>query len=112
MERKKAFQINEEDNVATALEKISEGEGIALLGDGSTESVLTANETIPVGHKVALWDIAKDDTIIKYGVVIGQATQDIVKGGWVHLHCVRSLYDQRSEHLDVITGAPKDIRYE
>ena len=49
---------------------------------------------------------------MKYGVVIGSATKDIPAGGWVHLHCMKSLVDKRSSHLDVHTGAPNDIDYE
>jgi hypothetical protein len=30
----------------------------------------------------------------------------------VHLHVMRSLYDERSSHLDINTGAPKDTKYE
>ena len=34
------------------------------------------------------------------------------QGAWVHLHVMRSLYDERSSHLDINTGAPKDTKYE
>ena len=54
----------------------------------------------------------RDEDILKYGVVIGRATADIPAGSWVHLHVMRSLYDERSGHLDVNTGAPRDTRYE
>ena len=67
---------------------------------------------MPVGHKIALRDIAQGEMIVKYGVVIGRATQDIPAGSWVHLHVMHSNYDERSSHLDVNTGAPKDTRYE
>ena len=50
--------------------------------------------------------------LLKYGVVIGRATKDIPRGTWVHLHCMRSLVDERSSHLDTVTGAPNDISYE
>ena len=45
-------------------------------------------------------------------MVIGRATTDIPAGSWVHLHVMCSVYDQRSSHLDVRTGAPKDTKYE
>ena len=105
-----AFQIHPEDNVATALSALSLGR-VRLLGDNRTESV-TATEEIPSGHKIALRDIARDEKIVKYGVTIGRATADIQAGSWVHLHNMRSLYDERSGHLDVRTGAPKDTVYE
>ena len=45
----------------------------------------------------------------KYGAHC-QASKDIWAGEWVHLHNIRN--DERSSHLDVMTGAPKDTRYE
>lgn len=51
-----AFQIDERDNVATAL-KVLEPGTVRLLGD-SREKKLSVREEIPAGHKVALTDIA------------------------------------------------------
>ncbi len=65
--------INEKDNV-----------GITLVGQGE----------IPAGHKFALRDIKKDEYVIKYGEIIGRATQDIKKGEWVHTHNVKSHLDE------------------
>ncbi len=109
----KVFQIEAADNVATALEEIKDGETATILGDhreGMTE--IKALEDIPVGHKIALKDIADREEIRKYDVVIGGATKPIPMGSWVHLHVMKSLYDERSSHLDVLTGAPKDTVYE
>ena len=69
-------------------------------------------EPIPAGHKLALIDIPAGAEVVKYGVRIGLATADIPRGGWVHLHVMRSAYDERSSHLDAVTGTPKDIRYD
>ena len=99
-----AFQIHQSDNVATALEKLETG-SVLLRGDANETSVETIEE-IPDGHKIAVRDIKEGEPIVKYGVVIGK------KGSWVHLHNMRSVYDERSSHLDLITGAPKDVRYE
>lgn len=104
-----AFQIEKQDNVATALEPLSPG---VVQIRGAQDSILEVMMQIPVGHKVALCDILSGEDIVKYGVPIGRATQKILKGNWVHLHCMQSIYDQRSSHLDVITGVPKDIKYE
>lgn len=105
-----AYQIDVNDNVATALEPIKPGE-VLLRGD-KIKDHLNAVTEVPVGHKIALCTISSGTDIIKYGVVIGRAIKDIPKGGWVHLHNIKSLYDERSSHLDVLTGAPKDIKYE
>ncbi len=45
---------------------------------------------IPIGHKVALADIKKGDTIWKYGQDIGKVVADIGKGEHVHVHNVKT----------------------
>lgn len=109
-QRQTAFQIDENDNVATALSDIVPG-WVKLLGD-SPDGRVEAVAAIPAGHKIALRNIEEGEYILKYGVVIGRATGKILKGSWVHLHVMCSIYDERSSHLDVKTGAPKDTRYE
>lgn len=106
----RAFQISFSDNTATALEPVTPGE-VKLLGD-AVEAAVEAKEVIPAGHKIALRDIAAGEKIVKYGVVIGRASADIERGSWVHLHNIHSCYDERSSHLDAVTGTPKDTRYE
>ena len=105
-----AFVIDRRDNVATALSPLEPGT-VALRGDAGGASIEVL-EPIPAGHKLALTDIPAGADIVKYGVRIGLATQGIPRGGWVHLHVMRSAYDERSSHLDAVTGAPKDIRYD
>ena len=106
----RAFVIAAEDNVATALEDLKPG-GVRLLGDAAS-SMTEAAGNIPKGHKLSLCCIAEGEKIIKYGVVIGRATEGIPVGAWVHLHNIRSIYDERSSHLDIHTGTPKDTKYE
>ena len=55
---------------------------------------LDGNEKIPAGHKYTLRDISEGEYIIKYGEIIGRATQDIQIGEWVHTHNVRSHLDE------------------
>lgn len=106
----RAFQIDPRDNVVTALEALRPGE-VEILGECSLPR-LSACEEIPDGHKMAIRHIMAGEKIVKYGVVIGEATREIGSGSWVHLHCMKSLYDERSSHLDVHTGAPLDTKYE
>lgn len=105
-----AFVIDRRDNVATALKALHSGP-VPLRGD-ATEGTVKALEKIPAGHKLALRDIAPGEDVIKYGVRIGVATAPILEGAWVHLHVMRSAWDERSSHLDLYTGAPKDVSYE
>ncbi len=44
----------------------------------------TLRERVPQGHKVALVDIAAGTPVLRYGVNIGGAAQDIAAGRWVH----------------------------
>jgi hypothetical protein len=103
------FQIDKKDNVATLLSDVEKGNGV-ITGD-TKDTKITFNEIIKRGHKVALYDIHRDEFIIKYGVVIGKATKNIKKGDWVHLHNCASLYDARSSTLNLETGAPSDTEY-
>ncbi len=45
---------------------------------------------IPIGHKVALKDLAVGDTIFKYGVDIGKVVSPIKKGEHLHVHNVKT----------------------
>ena len=51
---------------------------------------LKAEQDIPIGHKVALSDIASGDTIWKYGQDIGKAVAAIKRGQHVHTHNVKT----------------------
>ena len=49
-------------------------------------------QDIPLGFKIAGCNIATNESIVKYGVSIGSATRDIVRGDLVHLHNMKSDY--------------------
>lgn len=53
---------------------------------------------VPSGHKVARRAIAQGEFVIKYGEIIGRATQDIAPGEWVHTHNLRSHLDEGAEY--------------
>ncbi len=59
---------------------------------------LVASGDIPAGHKYALKDIKKGETVIKYGQIIGRASKDIKKDEWVHTHNVKSHLDEKAEY--------------
>jgi hypothetical protein len=106
---KRCFQVNAEDNVATLLEDAGP-ESIAVLGLGP-DATVEVLEPIKLGHKVCTRAAAEGDLIVKYGVPIGVATAEIPAGAWVHLHNCASRVDERSNHLDVVTGVAKDTAY-
>ncbi len=51
---------------------------------------LKAAMDVPIGHKIALADIKKGDTVFKYGQDIGKAVADINKGEHVHVHNLKT----------------------
>ncbi len=51
---------------------------------------LEARADVPIGHKVALRDIASGETAIKYGEDIGRFVADVGKGGHVHVHNLKT----------------------
>ena len=84
-----AVVIHETDNVATSVTALVKDSLVTLNGDaGISVKVI---QDIPFGHKFALQNITLGDHIIKYGEVIGSATQNIEKGEHVHVHNVESL---------------------
>jgi (2R)-sulfolactate sulfo-lyase subunit alpha len=47
-------------------------------------------QDIPIGHKVALKDLAAGDTVIKYGVDIGKIIADVAVGEHTHVQNLRT----------------------
>ena len=72
------IKVKDEDNVAIAVHDIAAG----------TEVMpnVIAREEIPQSHKIALTHIAQGQAIVRYGVVLGHARQDIPQGSWINEH--------------------------
>jgi len=85
-----AMMIHEKDNVATALRDLQPDEKV-VIGTGDKSSVIHVQEPIPYGHKFAVRDIPPGEDILKYGEVMGRATQDIAEGTHAHIHNIESL---------------------
>ena len=88
---KRALMMNVKDNVATALENVDAGTSTrVVLPSQEILKEVAPNQAIPFGHKIAIIGIKKGDKVIKYGEVIGNASQDIEVGDYVHVHNVKS----------------------
>lgn len=72
------IKMHDNDNVAI----VANNGGLAIgavLADGTV-----LQERVPQGHKVALVDLAVDDPVYRYNVVIGRARQPLPRGSWVN----------------------------
>ena len=88
---KKAIQVDEKDNVATATSNIEVGDDVEVINPNGKRLLKTKSiERIIFGHKIALKDLDLGDDIIKYGQVIGKASKYINVGEWVHIQNVNS----------------------
>ena len=79
-EKQNAFQINREDNVATALTPLVPGP-VELRGDACAPEVEAATE-VPMGHKIALRDIRNGEDIVKYTCTSCAASTTSVPAIW------------------------------
>ena len=79
---------------------------------GQNPQVIELVELIGLGHKVALKNIRHGEPVVKFGVTIGRATRVIRAGQWVHLHNCASEFDERSQTLELHSGATTDTKYE
>ncbi len=87
------FIVHEtKDNVGVVVvEKISAGQNVSgWIMENDKTITIKVLEDIPLGHKLALNEIKNQDTILKYGNDIGRAISDIPKGGYVHVHNLKT----------------------
>ncbi|MDI3321110.1 UxaA family hydrolase [Pinibacter soli] len=82
---KRYIKINDQDNVAVALDELKQGETIEV--DGTDINITTDVEK---GHKFALKNIGADENVIKYGYPIGHAIEPIQKGAHIHTHNLKT----------------------
>jgi (2R)-sulfolactate sulfo-lyase subunit alpha len=67
--------------------------GTALTGwimDEDKNTDLKALQDIPIGHKVALKDMAVGDTVVKYGIDMGKVVAPIKAGEHAHVHNIKT----------------------
>ena len=87
---------NEGDMVAVAVQDVSPGTRKVVFMDSDRELEIEVSEDVPLGHKVALVDLAEGDEVIEYGVRVALTRQAIEAGQLVHVHNVRSARWQTS----------------
>ena len=75
-----AFKLHPKDNVAIARNAITRDTVLAEFGG------LLVLADVPAAHKVALAPVAAGEPVLRYGQIIGFATQPIEPGEHVHTH--------------------------
>ena len=67
--------------------------GMAMTGwimDEDRMIDVQALQDIPIGHKVALADMAPGDTVLKYGIDMGKVVAPIKKGEHAHVQNIKT----------------------
>jgi altronate hydrolase len=83
-----ALQIDPRDNVLVALAPLAPDTTVRF-GPATSSSTITVTENIPAKQKLALVDLKPGDLVIMYGMVVGEATQPILKGGLLSTRNIR-----------------------
>jgi altronate hydrolase len=97
------LQIDPRDNVVVALTTLSADSEVKL---GAL--TLRVAETIPAKHKVALTELAPGDVIRMYGMVVGEATAAIPRGGRLTQRNVRHRAEAYTATRHPVTYQPPD----
>ena len=80
------------DNVGVVVvENLSAGSDIlGVVTEDNSEIHAVCNQDVPIGHKIALHDLAVGDSVIKYGQDIGRVVAPIRRGDHVHTHNLKT----------------------
>ncbi len=63
---------------------------LCVVTEDNSDFTLSAKQDVPIGHKIALSDLAEGDTAIKYGTDIGRIVAAVAKGEHVHTHNLKT----------------------
>ncbi len=80
-----------DDDVGVAVIDLKKGSTAgAVTLEGKSVGSVKLIENVPLGHKVAMREVAQERAVIKYGRQIGKATKPIAKGAHVHIHNLKT----------------------
>jgi altronate hydrolase len=75
-----AVYLSPDDNICVAARNLART-SLEVAG-----AIIRLAEPVRIGHKIAVRHIRKGQYVRKYGQIIGQATEEIEPGQWVHSH--------------------------
>ncbi|MCJ7465763.1 MAG: altronate dehydratase family protein [Maribacter sp.] len=102
--QQKLIKVHPADNVAIALSNLSKGNRILFEG----EDILILSNT-KAKHKISLVDLAAEDKIVMYGVLVGKALSVIKKGDVLTVDNVRHQSSPVHKKTKDIIWVPPDI---
>jgi altronate hydrolase len=102
-----AVQIDPRDNVLVALAPLKAGT-IAHYGHPPGADSCLVTQDVPAKHKMALADFYPGDLIRMYGMVVGEVTQPIARGGLISTRNVRHRADPYTAKRNPVTFALPD----
>ena len=80
-----------DDDVGVAVQDLKAGSEVgAVTLEGKTVGSVKLVDDVPLGHKVAMRDLANGKDVIEYGRVIGMASQAAPRGSHVHTHNLKT----------------------
>jgi (2R)-sulfolactate sulfo-lyase subunit alpha len=80
-----------DDDVGVAVRDLRAGTEIgAITLEGKPVGTVTLVDDVPLGHKVAMKDIADGRDVVEYGRVIAVALRSALRGSHVHTHNIRT----------------------
>jgi (2R)-sulfolactate sulfo-lyase subunit alpha len=84
------------DDGAVAVRDVAPGAASAAYLESGDRFDITVATAIPLGHKIALRDLAASENVLEYGVLIGLTRVPVTAGELVHTHNLRSARWQKS----------------
>lgn len=80
----------EADHVGIAVQDLEPGRHVVGWMDSGRRDTLDVVQAVPLGHKVALVDLAEGAQVLEYGLPVALTREAIAKGSHVHVHNIRS----------------------
>jgi len=100
----KLIKVHESDNVAIALVDLFQGDKVEFEGD---EVIILSD--VQAKHKISMVDLAAEDKIYMYGVLVGKATEEIKRGGVLTVDNVKHEASQTFKKSEVTKWQAPDI---
>ena len=101
------LKLDARDNVVVALATLEAGTEVQF-GAAAARRSCVARESIPAKHKMALAELKPGDTIVMYGMIVGEAVEPIARGGLLTTRNIRHRVSAYTAERRPAAMAPPD----